>query len=143
MKTYTGIIEDMGRLVDRQSLDASRNSRGGKLEYIMIGKETFRRIGCPSDLFSFMKIGMEATIYVLSVPIMGKVIVGVNDLGNNRSMMARSGEVLASCVMLWFSLSLLFIIPAFLIGFWQVALIIPIIISVMTYMDYKKAINSK
>jgi hypothetical protein len=143
MQTYTGIIEDMGRLVDRQSLDASRNSRGGKIEYIIIGKETIRRIGCPGDLYSFMKIGMEATIYVVSIPILGKAIVGVKDTTNGRGMMARNSEVIASCIMAWFVLTLLFIIPAFIMGVWQLGIIVPAVLAALLYFDYNKARAAK
>lgn len=139
MQTYTGIIEDMGRLVDRQSLDTGRNSRGGKIEYIIIGKETIRRIGCPCDLYSFMKIGIDATIYVVSIPLLGKAIVGVKDITNSRRMMARNSEVIASCIMAWFLLSLIFIIPAFIMGIWQLGFILPAIPAVILYFDYKKA----
>lgn len=132
MKTYTGIIEDMGDLVDI-------HGRGGKIEFLIIGKETFRRIGCPRDVFAFMKIGMTATIYVHSMPLRGKAILGVKDMVKDRKFMASHSGIIASCIMGFITLGLLFILPSLLMESWSIWMVVPVIPPAILYYDYVKA----
>lgn len=132
MKTYTGIIEDMGDLVDI-------HGRGGIIEYLIIGKETFRRIRCPRDLFTFMKIGMTATIYLHSLPLRGKAILGVKDMVADRKFMAGRSGIIASCLLGFIVLGLFFILPSLLMETWSIWMIIPVIPPAILYYDYVKA----
>lgn len=132
MKTYTGIIEDMGDLVDI-------HGRGGKIEYLIIGKETFRRIACPRDVFTFMKIGMTVTIYVHSMLIRGKAILGVKDMIKERKFMTSHSEIVASCVLGFIILGLLFILPSLLMETWSIWMVIPVIPPALLYYDFIKA----
>jgi hypothetical protein len=132
MKTYTGTIEDMGHLTDE-------SGRGGKIQFIIIGDKTFRRISCPTDVYSFLKIGMTATIYMHELPILGKLVLGVKDMSNSRKFMARHIEVVASCIMRFFILGLFLILPSILLGTWSIWMIVPLITPAILYFDYVKA----
>lgn len=130
MKTYTGIIEYMGNLVDI-------SGRGGKIEYIIIGNQTLRRIACACDVYSFLKIGMAASIYVHSLPLLG--IPGVKDMGNKRKFMVAHKEVISSCIMRFVILGILLILPYLLPGTYSVWMIIPLVTPAILYFDYANA----
>lgn len=142
MKKHEGIIEDIGIL-------QPTNGRGGKITFIKINRQIFRNVGCPIDVFSFMKIGMSATLYMHTVPVLGKVILGVKDMKDNTRLMAGSVEIIASCIQMVVILAILLAIPAWLIGsqFNAVSavmiilcVIAPVIASIMLLLGY---INAK
>ncbi len=141
MKEYEGIIEDIGYL-------GKRSGQGGKITFIKINKQILRNVGCPDDVYDFMHRGMNVTMYVHTMPILGKVILGVRDRKDGIKFMAGTIGVIASCIMAILVLAVVLAIPGWLIGMQLNAvmptmiflcLVMPAIASVMLFMSYLKA----
>lgn len=111
MRAYTGPIE-LGSFIYQ-----TNNTRGGKISYVRIEGKTFQRVGCPWVVYDFMKQGMNVTLYMHYVPLLGHVIIGVKDESRQIKMFGRFHEMIASCIMAIVMIGAIMILPSLFIGY--------------------------